>query len=124
LRQQRLSHDYWIEEKHASLAEFRNEPKILPTLSQHVYDVFTPFPKIFLRKSPYFVAGYYTNNGWFGVRYGFWTDEEKLYRTRHSRVRYNFSSSVKKTYWTTQPSINCYIMPKNALYSMFVAHFG
>jgi hypothetical protein len=38
---------------------------------------------------------YYTNNGWFGVRYGFLTDE-----------------FVKNPYWTTEPSINCYIMPK------------
>jgi hypothetical protein len=35
----------------------------------------------------------YTNNGWLGVRYGFLTDKEKLYRTRCSRVRYNFSES-------------------------------
>jgi hypothetical protein len=33
------------------------------------------------------------------------------------------SESVKNPYWTTEPSINCYIMPKNSLYSMFLAHF-
>jgi hypothetical protein len=31
--------------------------------------------------------------------------------------------NVKNPYWTTEPSINCYIMPKNSLYSMFLAHF-
>jgi hypothetical protein len=41
---------------------------------------------------------HYTNNGWFGVRYGFFTDEEKLYRPRRSRVRSNFSLSVKNPY--------------------------
>jgi hypothetical protein len=47
-------------------------------------------------------------------------------RTRKSYIglaESDITESVKNPYWTTEPSINFYIMPKNSLYSMFLVHF-
>jgi hypothetical protein len=53
----------------------------------------------------------------------FWRTK-KSYIWRGAAESNMTSESIKNPYWTTEPSINCYIMPKNSLvYSIFLANF-